>query len=60
MPNSRQDLYRGVAFNIFTKLLIEQTQTSFFRTPNELERVHILVIELEYPIFCFKWSNIEL
>ena len=31
-----------------------------FRTWNELERVHLLVIELEHPIFGFLWSNIEL
>ena len=34
------------AFTKFTKLLIELTQTSFFRTSNELEHVHLLVIEL--------------
>ena len=29
------------------------------RTSNELERVHLLVIELEHPIFGFERSNIE-
>ena len=29
------------------------------RTSNELECVHLLVIELEHPIFCFKQTNIE-
>ena len=45
------------AFTIFTKSLIELTQTSIFRTSNELERVHLLVIELEHPIFGFEhWT----
>ena len=48
------------AFARFTKLLNELTQTLFFRTSNELERVHLMVIELEHPIFGFKRSNIEL
>ena len=48
------------AFTRFTKLLIELTRTSFFRTSNELERVHLLIIELEHPIFGFEWSNMEL
>ena len=30
-----------------------------FRTSNELERVHILVIELEHPFFGFERTNIE-
>ena len=38
------------AFTRFTKLLIELTRKSFFRTSNELERVHLLIIELEHPI----------
>ena len=33
---------------------IEQTRTS-----NELKRVHLLVIELEHPIFGFEGTNIE-
>ena len=32
----------------------------FYQTSNELERVHLLVIELKHPIFGFKQSNIEL
>ena len=32
----------------------------FFPLLNELERVHLLVIELEHPIFGFERSNIEL
>ena len=48
------------AFNRFTKLLFELNWTSLFWTSNELERVHLLVIELEHPIFGFEWSNIEL
>ena len=44
----------------FTNLLIKQTRTSIFWTINELHRVHLLVIELEHPIFCFDWLNIEL
>ena len=39
------------AFTRFTKLHIELTRTSFFRTSKELEHVHLLVIELEHPIF---------
>ena len=38
-------------FTRFTKLLIKLTQKSFFRTSNELECVHLLVIELKHPIF---------
>ena len=48
------------AFTRFTKVLFELTRTSLFRTSNELERVHLLVIELEHPIFGFERSNIEL
>ena len=48
------------AFTRFTKLLFELTRTSLFRTSNELERVHLLVIEPEHPIFGFEHSNIEL
>ena len=47
------------AFTRFTNPLIELTWTSFFRTSNEIERVHLLVIELEPPTFGFKWSNFE-
>ena len=47
-------------FTQFTKLLMELTQTSFFRTLNKLERVHLLVIALEHPILGFVQSNIEL
>ena len=39
------------AFTRFSKLLIEQNRTSVFQTLNELEHVHLLVIELEHPIF---------
>ena len=47
------------AFTTLTKSLIELTQTSFFRTSNELERVHLMVIELEHPILGFEQTNIE-
>ena len=33
-------------------------QTPFYRTSNELEHVHLLMIELEHPIFSFERSNI--
>ena len=42
------------AFTRFTKLLFELTRTSLFRKPKELERFHLLVIELEHPIFGFE------
>ena len=48
------------AFSRLPKLLFELTRTSLFRTSNELERVHLLIIELEHPIFGFERSNIEL
>ena len=48
------------AFTKFSKLLIEQNQTSVFQTLKELRLVHLLVIELEHPIFGFERSNIEL
>ena len=35
------------SFTRFTRLLIELTQTSFFRTLNKLERVYLLVIDLK-------------
>ena len=35
------------------------SRTPFYRTSNELERVHLLVIELERPIFGFELTNIE-
>ena len=38
----------------FTKLLIKLTGTSFFRTSNEFEHVHLLVITLKHPIFDFE------
>ena len=47
------------AFTRFTKLLFELTRTSLFRTWNELERVHLLAIELEHPIFGLERLNIE-
>ena len=46
------------ALTKFMKSFIEQTQTSLFRTLNGLERVHVLLIELEHPIFGFEQSNI--
>ena len=42
------------AFERFTKLVIEQTRTSFFPTSNGLEHVHLLVIQLEHPIYGFE------
>ena len=48
--------------------MIVMGRTPFYRTSNELkhhfsnielERVHLLVIELEHPIFGFERSNIE-
>ena len=48
------------AFTKFTKLLFELTQTSIFLTSNEIERVHLLVIELQHHIFDFERLNIEL
>ena len=39
------------AFIRFTKLLIEQTRTSFFQTSNKLHHVHLLVIK---PYFWFR------
>ena len=45
-------------FTRFSNLLMELTQTSFFRTSNQLERVHLSVIEHEHPIFGFEGSNI--
>ena len=48
------------AFTRFTKSLFELTPTSLFRTSNELERVHLLVIKLKHSIFGFERSNIEL
>ena len=30
-----------------------------FRTSNEIDCVHLLVIELEHPIFGFEWTNID-
>ena len=44
----------NTAFTRSIELRIEQTGTSIFRPLNGLKRVHILVIELEYPIFGFK------
>ena len=60
-PNSgfeQTNIKPDTAFTRFTKLLMEQTRTSFIRTSNRLECVHLLVIELENPILCFKWLNI--
>ena len=34
-------------------------RTPFYRTSNKLERVHLLVIELEHLIFGFERTNIE-
>ena len=54
----RMNIEPNMAFTRFTKLLIELTWTSFFRTLNKFEFVHLLVIKLEYPIFGFEQSNI--
>ena len=54
------ELVKNRAFPRFAKLLFELTRTSLFQTSNKLECVHQLVIELEYPIFGFERSNIEL
>ena len=48
------------AFTRFAKFLIGPNRTSFFQSSNKLERVHILVIELEHPIFGFERLNIVL
>ena len=48
------------AFTRFAKLLIGLTRISFFQSSNKLKRVHILVFELEHPIFGFERSNIVL
>ena len=48
-----------LGFTRFTKSFIEQTRTSFFLTSNGLEYVHLLVMELENPIFGFERSNFE-
>ena len=50
----------NMPFTSFAKLLFELTRTSLFRISNELECVHLLVIELEHPIFGFERLNIEL
>ena len=50
----------NMAFTRFTKLLFKLTRASLFRTLNELERVHLLVIKPKNPIFGFERSNIEL
>ena len=47
------------AFTRCTKFFIELSETSFFRTLNELECVYLIVIKLEHPIFGYKWSNIR-
>ena len=39
---------------------IERTRTPYFRTSNELKRVHVMVIQLEHPIFGFEHLNIKL
>ena len=51
------NIERNRAFTRFSKLLIEQARTSFFRTLNELEPVHILVIERKQPIFGIERLN---
>ena len=38
---------------------IERTQTSFFETSNELECVHLLMMELEHLKFGFERTDIE-
>ena len=47
-------------YRAFTKLLFELTQTSFFQTSNEFERVRLMAIRLEHPIFGLERSHIEL
>ena len=62
MASNEQTLNSNVAqpINRLTDFFIEQTQTSFVRIPNKLERVQLLVIKLEYPIFDFEQTNINL
>ena len=43
---------------LLPKILV-MGQTPFYRTSNELECVHLLVIEHEHPIFGFERMNIE-
>ena len=47
------------AFTALTKLLIELTRTSLFWTSNELDCIHLFVIELKHPIFGFDQSKFE-
>ena len=48
-PMKQTNIEPNRGFTRFTEFLIEQTQTL-----NELERVHLLVIELEHPTFGIK------
>ena len=49
----------GVSRSTELCLNIEWTPTSSFCTSNRLEHVHLLLIELEHPIFGFKRSNFK-
>ena len=49
----------GPSLDLLDKLLIKQTETSFFRTSNGLEHVHLFVIELDQPIFAFERLYID-
>ena len=58
--NKHQSLnLKGLSLDRFTKILIELTWTSFFQTLNELEHVHLLMIELKHLNFGFKQMDIE-
>ena len=54
--DQRSNFEYNRAFTRFTKSLneVDSNQTSFFQTSNKLKHVHLLVIELEHPIFGFE------
>ena len=57
-----RNVNRIIASDWSNTIFIEHRINSniIFQTSNELERVHLLAIELEHHIFGFERSNIEL
>ena len=48
-----------ISIFIYLFATLVMSRTPFYRTSNELERVRLLVIELEHLIFGFERTNIE-
>ena len=49
-----------ISESLLPSSILREINLIIFRTSKQLKRVHLLVVELEHPIFGFERSNIEL